>query len=88
MPDFLKPYLSRVIATLIAGFVGFLASHQINVDGDTQAQAISAITSVVTVVFGILYAVFHKILDKWINPADGAAQANIAEGHVIKAASK
>jgi hypothetical protein len=32
--------------------------------------------------------VFHKILDKWINPSDGAAQANIADGHAVKDASK
>jgi hypothetical protein len=84
VPDFLKPYISRVIAAMIGGFFSWLAAKSINVDADTQQQAIAAITGIATVVFGILYAVFHKVFDKFVNPGDAAAQANIANGHEIK----
>ena len=88
MPDFLKPYLSRIIATIIGSFFAWLTAKNINVDADTQQQAMAAITGVATVIFGVLYAVFHKIVDKWINPGDSAAQANIANGHAVKDAAK
>lgn len=84
IPSILKPYLSRVIGTLIAGFIAWLAGKNINVDGDTAQQATAAIVGLALGVFGLLYGFLHKIFDKIFNPSDSAAQANIAHGEVVK----
>lgn len=85
MPDFLKPYISRVIAGLVASLAGWLVTKHITLDGDTQQQLIAAMIGIASAMFAVIYALLHKWIDKLVNPTDGAAQANIAHGMSIKA---
>lgn len=77
----LRPFLSRVIAAAIAGLCTWLASHwAVDIDQDTRAQLVDAIVAFLIPVFTVIYAVLHRIFDKWINPADAAGSHLAALG--------
>lgn len=79
--DIIRPYLARVLAAPIAALCAWLLMHwQVNITTDTQAQLVTALVAFILPFFGIVYAIVHKILDKWINPADAATTTLAAQG--------
>lgn len=84
MLDLLKPFISRIVAGIVASFLAFLTAKNINVDGDTAQQAIAAITGLALAVFSAIYAVIHKLIDKHVNPADAAANSVVAHGESVQ----
>ncbi len=71
--DFIRPYVSRVIAAPIAALCAYLLLHwKVNIDTATQAQLASAVVAFVLPFFAAIYAVIHKIIDSRFNPTDAA----------------
>lgn len=72
----MRPFLSRILAPIIAGACGVLAHKTgIVVDDATVTAAIVAGA----------YGVAHKVLDKKLNPADSASAHLAAQGKTDRA---
>lgn len=68
--DFLRPFASRILASLIAAIAAYLAQRWgITLDADTQA----GLLSVTLGIFGVVYGLVHRVLDKSVNPGDAAS---------------
>jgi hypothetical protein len=82
MFDSLRPFLSRIVATVLGGAFGWLTTKTgIEVDPATQASIAGA------VVVGV-YGVAHKLIDKKVNPADSASKHLAVDGKVAAEVSK
>jgi uncharacterized membrane protein len=70
MIDTLRPFASRIIASIVAAFASYLLIHYgVTLDADTQV----GLQSVAFAIFGVVYGVLHKLLDKNVNPSDSAS---------------
>lgn len=89
MIDMLRPFLSRVIGTVVGALVAWLAAKGINIDAKTQQQVIEALITIIIPVYSIAREIVHRLIDKRINPADAAstriAQASIRTVATMKA---
>lgn len=71
--DWLKPYIARVAASLVAGLAAWLASkYGIVVPEEAKGQLTQAAVAVMMVVWGIVYAITHKVVNTKVNPTDAA----------------
>jgi hypothetical protein len=74
MIDTLRPFASRIIASIVAAFASYLLVHfGVTLDAATQ----DGLRAVTLGLFGVVYSVVHKLLDKTANPSD-AASSHIA----------
>jgi hypothetical protein len=74
MIDTLRPFASRIIASIVAAFASYLAVHYgFTLSADTQA----GLQAVGLGLFGVIYSVVHKLMDKSVNQSD-AASSHIA----------
>jgi uncharacterized membrane protein len=72
--NWLRPFLSRLISTLVAALAAWLTTrYGINLDTETQGKIIEDVVTIVLPVFGIVNSVVHKLIDKRINPGDTAS---------------
>ena len=73
--DILKIVLGRIIAAILAGFFTWLASKYNIIFTDAEkAQITTGVISLALTIFMILYAIFHKTIDRWLNPGDAASK--------------
>ncbi len=80
--DRLRPYASRVIAAWVASLAAYVETkYGIVLDPDTKANlAVGAIA-----VYGTIYPIVHRLLDKKWNPGDAAsAHQAVAEKAEVK----
>jgi hypothetical protein len=71
MMDALRPFLSRILAAFIAALCTWLTSrYKIEIEGDLQKALADALSAFVLT---SSYAVSHRLLDKFFNPADTAS---------------
>lgn len=75
MLNVLRPVLARVAAALIGAAAAWLAAKGVELDAETQAQLIEGIVGLMLAVFGVVYAVAHKMINARLNPADTATPA-------------
>lgn len=83
MPNFLRPFISGIVAALVAGAVAWLAAKNINVSQDTQQQIVEYVVAGLMTLFGTTFHVVNKLVAKWTNPGD-AATSQLAAEHVIE----
>jgi hypothetical protein len=70
MIDTLRPFASRIIASIVAAFASYLAVHYgLTLDADTQA----GLQAVALGLFGVIYSILHRLMDKSANPSDSAS---------------
>jgi uncharacterized membrane protein len=85
MIDFLRPFLSRIIAGWVAAFVAYLSTKfGVTLDAETQAGILAVLLGIFTTV----YSIVHRVLDKKINPGDAASSHLAAKEQVEVAALK
>jgi hypothetical protein len=77
MPDALRPYFSRIAASLIALVVTWLAARGVTLVDSTQTELR---TLVETTLYLIVYAISHRTIDKSTNPPDSASSHLAVEG--------
>jgi hypothetical protein len=76
MLNLIRPILARVVAALAGAFFAWLAARwKIDVDAATQAETVEAIVALMLAVWGVVYALAHKAINAWFNPADTATPA-------------
>lgn len=86
MMDALRPFLSRILASFIAAFCTWLTvKYKIEIEGSLQQALADAISAFVLT---SSYAVAHRVLDKWMNPADTASSHLAVMGKEESAALK
>lgn len=79
MVDFLKPILSRVIASWIAALAIYLSAHfNVVLDETTKAQLAAGFLAVIFGIGSTVYAIFHRLVDKRLNPVDAASGSTAA----------
>ena len=79
--DSLRPFLSRVIAGLVASGAAYLQTkYGIVLDPDTKANLVVGALAT----FSVLYPIGHRLIDKKINPGDAASKhmAVVEKGQV------
>lgn len=81
MLNFLRPFVSGIIASVVAGGVAWLASRGINVNQDTIAQIVEYLVGIILPVFGAVFHITNKAVAKVVNPGD-AATSQLAEEHI------
>lgn len=82
--DRLRPYASRVIAAWIASGAAYLETkYGIVLDPDTKANLVVGAIAV----FGTIYPIVHRLIDKKLNPGD-AASAHQAVAEKIEVAER
>ena len=82
MIDFIRPYLSRIIAGGVTALTAFLASKLgVVLSPDDQATLTQGGVVLLIALTQPLYGLVHKFLDRWINPTD-AADPVVAEAGV------
>ena len=78
MFDALRPFLSRILASLVAACCTWLTvKFKIEIDGTTQTALSDALS---VFILTSSYAVSHRFLDKLWNPADSASSHLAVEG--------
>ena len=75
MIDFLRPFLSRIIGSFVAGFIVSLAAKGIDIDPETASAVTTASVGILLAAFTALYSVIHRVIDKKLNPGDAAAKS-------------
>lgn len=76
--DGARPFLSRVLAALIAACCMWLMRRwNFKIDQETQGALSDAVML-------IIYAVLHKLIDKPVNPADSASK-HLAQAGIVRA---
>ena len=84
----LRPFLSRILASLAATLITWLLAHGIDLGKDAAGQLTEISTTLLIGVFSLIYGLVHKTADKSINPGDAAsshlATAEKAEATQIK----
>ena len=89
IPDSLRPFLSRVIAGLVAAGAAYVETKfQVVINPDTKAALVGGAMAA----YGVVYPIVHRSLDKSWNPGDAAsthqAVAEKAEVTAIKQEEK
>lgn len=69
---FLRPIAARLAAAVVGALVSWLTVKGIDVPADTQQAWIEATVGLMLLVFGIVYALAHKLINRKLNPADAA----------------
>lgn len=76
MTDFIRAWLGRIIATAVAFVAAWLLNKTgVAIDDETQTKAVEVIVAVMLAV----YAVVHKLADRWLNPGDAAAPVMVSQ---------
>lgn len=81
MLDALRPFISRMVAPAITALLAILAT-KFGLDfGADAAQHLTAYATVITfAIFTAFNGVFHRMIDKKVNPRDAASSHIAAEG--------
>lgn len=70
----MRAIIARIAAAVIAVLLTFLAGTLgVEVSPETTATLTEGVTLIGLGLWGIVYAVFHKLLNRRINPSDSAA---------------
>lgn len=73
----MRPIIGRVAAALVATALTWLVGAMgVEVTEETRATLVEAVTLLGLGIWGILYAVIHKTLDRWLNQAGTGSQPN------------
>lgn len=68
-----RKYGARLIAGWVAALAAWLLAHYgVTLDADTQAHFVEATIGMMLAVFGTVYPLLHKYINKHINPGDAA----------------
>lgn len=89
IPDSLRPYLARLVAGWVATLAVYLETrYQIILDPNTKAALVTGAVGI----FGTVYPIVHRLIDKIVNPGDAAsshlASAEKAQVTAMKADEK
>lgn len=76
MPEFLRPVLARIIASLVGGLAAWLTGKGIALD----QSSIDAFVTVMLTIFTIVYSLVHKAINAKINPTDAARISTATAG--------
>lgn len=87
---FIRPILSRVLASWIAAIAIWLAAHyNVVLDETAQQQLAAGFLAMLFAIGQTVYAVVHRVADKKLNPGDAAsnhlADKESTEAAVLKA---
>jgi hypothetical protein len=69
----MRAVISRIIAPIIAALAAWLTAAGLDLDPGFVTAATEAATFLLLAVFGLVYGVAHKLIDRKVNPADDAA---------------
>lgn len=79
----LMPLISRLAAALVGSIAAWLAGkYGIVLDEETTTSLVAGMVGI----FGIVYAVVHRLIDRKLNPGDAAA-SSIAKAEKAQAES-
>jgi hypothetical protein len=82
LPDTLRPFLSRIIAVLVAAGVSWLTVHGVlNLDEATRHDFVDSIVGLLAE-FTTIYFATHRLADKKFNPSDAASKHLAVEGKI------
>jgi hypothetical protein len=70
--NFLRPFISRVIAPFIAAIIGFLASKGLDLGEDATERLTEFSTWLVFALLLAANGVIHRLIDKKVNKGDAA----------------
>lgn len=69
----MRAIIGRIAAAVVATLLTWLAgSLGLEVTEETRATLVEAVTLLGLGLWGVLYAVAHKTLNRWLNPGDTA----------------
>jgi hypothetical protein len=81
MPTFLRPLLSRLVASIVGALVAWLTTkYGISLDEETIQGLIATMLGV----FGVIYTIVHRLIDKKINPVDAASAPRAAASVAVE----
>lgn len=87
--DIFRPIISRILAAPVAALAAWLfLKWKIDIDTATQSQMVETLVAWIIPIFAAVWAVLHKIIDKYVNPADAATTALAAESKVDESRAK
>lgn len=81
--DTLRPYISRVIASLVTALITWLLSKGIDLGADAAGHLTEAGTTLAIGGFMLIYSIIHRSLDKKLNPGD-AASSHLAKAEAVE----
>ena len=88
----LRPFLSRIIASLVTVLITWLLSKGIDLGADAQGHLTEAGTALAIGGFTLIYGLIHRSIDKKVNPGDAASSHLAAvekdQSAAIKSAEK
>lgn len=68
----MRVFISRIIAPVIAALVGWLTSIGLDLDPGFGPALTEATTWLILAIFGAIYGIVHRLIDKKLNPGDVA----------------
>lgn len=75
----MRPYISRIAAALVATLLTWLAGRfGVEVSADVRASLVETVTLLGLGLWGLLYAIGHRLIDRRVNPADVARHPKAA----------
>jgi hypothetical protein len=81
MLNWARPFVSGIVAALIASGATYLAARGIDISKDTQEQIVLYVVPILLGVFGTVFHSTDKIVAKFVNPGD-AATTRLVEEHM------
>lgn len=78
--SFLRPILGRIAGTVAGAIIAWLVASGVEIDAATQEQIRLATDALMLAVYGIVYAIVHRLWSKRFNPADAAAPELVQAG--------
>lgn len=74
----MRAIIGRVAAAIVAALLTWLAGTLgLEVSADTAATLTEAVTLLGLAFWGILYAIVHKTINRYVAPADAAGPARL-----------
>lgn len=70
--DLFRAIGGRVVAVVAGGIVTLLTGIGLEVDADGVARISEGVNLIGLTIFTSVYAFVHKLLNRWLNPADTA----------------
>lgn len=83
IPDSLRPFIARIAGIIVASLAVWLAAHfNIVLSENDKAKLTEGMVILTITVWGLIYAVTHRLTSKKSNPADAATTKLAHKGKV------
>lgn len=74
MLDAIRPFLARIVASLIVALAGWLTTHWgVDFTGLDSKELAENLVEWMLPLLLVVYSLVHRVLNKWINPGDAAS---------------